>query len=288
MKAITFPKPDHRLDAGEKLQTGEKPIENAPPIRLDNGENCIPQHFLLFEHTRESVEKIVVNIDYSDKYLVFVCEDKTGIYIQVGVVGFDNFVAIEKQQEQKVVYARKWRVEPQLPTSEIIQTVLLALKTAREHEIRELFQLVIEKRITTPFNNHQDLPLMAQNSELVTAIELVIDRSLSHAEIQNYLDQITYDSSKFKLGSVTVFNGKWIVDIKIENGKNSQLQEMQNAQLTFLVSPLTANELYFQLMDTLIGLSDRHVEENFYYLGFARFSRKNSIQEIAKLSSTFT
>jgi len=266
------------------LHAGEKPIENAPPVQLGNGENCIPQHYLVFEHSRESVEKIVVNINYSEKYLVFVCEDNTGIYIQIGIIGFDNFVPFEQQQEQKVVYGRKWRVEPQLPTSEIIQTVFLALKTAREHEVRELFQLASENRVTTPFNNHQDLPLMAQNSELVTT--KCVDTSLSAEEIQKYLDRIIYDSSKLRLNSVKQFNNKWVIEIKIENGKNSQLQEMQNAQLIFFIDSLTVDELYFQLMETLVGLSNRHVEENFYYLGFARFSRKNSVLEIARLSST--
>lgn len=268
------------------LLAGEKPLENAPPIQLGNGETCIPQHFLLFEHTRESVEKIVVNIDYSDKYLVFVCEDYTGIYIQIGIVGFDNFVPIKQQSEQKVVYGRKWRVEPQLPTSEIIQTVFLAIKTAREHEVRELFQLNINGRTTTPFNNHHDLPLMAQNSELVSAKRKPTDKNFSPAETQQNLNQITYDSSKFKLNSAKPFNGKWIVEIKIINGINSQLHEIKNFKITFLLNSLSVDELYFQLMDSLIALSNQHVEENFCYLNFARFSRKNSVREIAKLSST--
>ena len=140
------------------LQASEKPITNAPPVQLGNGEHCIPQHYLLFSHTRESVEQIVLNIEFHKNYLVFVCEDHTGIYIQIGIIGFDNFAPSDQRQQQKVVYGRKWRVEPQLPTSEIIQTVFLALKSAREHEVRELFKLTSECRITTPFSNHHDLP----------------------------------------------------------------------------------------------------------------------------------
>jgi hypothetical protein len=51
------------------------------------------------------------------------------------------------------MYGRKWRVDHKLPTSEIVQTVFLTLKTARKHEIRERFRLSAFNKITTPFNN---------------------------------------------------------------------------------------------------------------------------------------
>ena len=152
------------------LLPGESPIENAPSVKLDNGGLCIPQHYLRYHHTRQSVERIILDIDYSDRYPVFVCEDDSGLYLQVGIVGYDNYAPRASQSGLKVVYGRKWRVEPQLPTSEIIQTVFLALKKAREHEVRELFRFHHRSGSTTPFNTHHDLPLMSQNADLLAGI----------------------------------------------------------------------------------------------------------------------
>ncbi len=268
------------------LLTGEKPIEFAPPITLRNGEQCIPQHYLVFAHTRASVEEIIVDIEFDNNYLIFVCEDNSGIYIQIGIVGFDNYVAIEDQKEKKVVYGRKWRVEHQLPTSEIIQTVFLAIKTAREHEIRELLQLDKNGRVTTPFNNHHDLPLMAQNSELVSGTTNAIERELSDVEFQRHLDTITYDSSTFECLSLKNLDKEnWLVEIELIKGKRSQLPETKSKTLFLVLSKISLNEFNFQLMDVLIRESNRYIEEHFTYLGFARFSHTNSIDSISDLSS---
>ena len=61
-------------------------------------------------------------------------------------------------------------LEPTTPTSEVVQTVLLALKKAREHELREKLFVQINDgaHSATPFNNHQDLPLMAANAAYFT------------------------------------------------------------------------------------------------------------------------
>jgi len=267
-----------------KLLAGEKPIENAPPIKLENGKSCIPQHYLLFEHTIESVEKIVVKMDFDDKYPIFVCEDQQGIYIQIGIVGFDNFQPRTEQVERKIVYGRKWRVEQQLPSSEIIQTAFLAIKTAREHEIRELFQLTVDERLTTPFNNHHDLPLMAMHSELISCVTCVNDLSVD--ELKSHLQNISYDYSTFELISATSVSASYcLVELLVEQSEFSELAEMKNKTLSFLVTELTLNQFMFGLMDALIAASNQFVEENFQYDGFARFSRNKSVTSIARLSS---
>ena len=269
------------------LLNGEKPIEQASSVTLRNGERCIPQHYLVFAHTRKSVEEIVVNIDFDDKYLIFVCEDEGGVYIQIGIVGFDNYIAVDVQDERKVVYGRKWRVESQLPSTEIIQTVYLAIRTAREHEVRELFQFKENRRITTPFNNHHDLPLMAQNSDLVTARHHGLKKHLSYQDFQEYLEKLVYDGSVFRSKSLTnIGENRLLCEIGIIKGKNSQLPETYDKTLHLVLSKATINELHFQLMETLIAESSRYVEENFTYLNFARFSRNNNIQAIADLSFT--
>ncbi|PCI51816.1 MAG: hypothetical protein COB49_00670 [Alphaproteobacteria bacterium] len=271
-----------KIKSEPTLLHGERPIENAPSIELGNGGLCIPQHYLLYQHTRLSVEKIVLDIDYNDRYLIFVCEDKGGIYIQIGIVGYDNYISLKSQKDLKVVYGRKWRVESQLPTSEIIQTVFLALKKAREHEARELFRFTHDKTFTTPFNNHHDLPLISQNADLVQLSE----EKTGFESLKSQLESIHYDSAKLHLKTIKkLANEKWLIDIKIEPDANGQLPEINDMAISFLLDELSTNELYYQLMGEFLSLSDRHVDENFHYKGFARFSRKNSIIALAELSS---
>lgn len=153
------------MKATHTLLPGEIPMPQAPQIKLDDGTNCIPQHYLSYHHTKSSVQDLVADIDYDPHYLLFADEDKGGIFIQVGIVGLDNYISKHFQAHQKIVYGRRWRVEPNLPSSEIIQTCFLALMKAREHEIRELVKLHQKGKTTTPFSCHHDLPLMAMSSK---------------------------------------------------------------------------------------------------------------------------
>jgi hypothetical protein len=150
------------------LLPGETALPSAPKVLLDDGTNCIPQHYLSYHHTKESVENMVAEISYDPNYLIFVDEDKGGIFIQVGIIGIDNYMNAQSQDSQKIVYGRRWRVEPQLPSSEILQTAFLALMKAREHEVRELIKYNDKNKATTPFSCHHDLPLMAMSGKTNT------------------------------------------------------------------------------------------------------------------------
>jgi hypothetical protein len=317
-----------------QLQLGEFPINHAPYVSLEHGIQCIPQHYLQYQHNRESVELLVVDIEYWHNFIVLVDEDKSGIYLQIAVIGIDNYPSANyavtpdklsvKQHRlansettsatKKVVYGRKWRVEKELPTSEIIQTAFLALKTAREHEIRELFRLQHKGALTTPFNNHHDLPVMAKlltarctNTPVDTDLAcLPLDEQLQR--INHALALISYDSACFavqqhtgnKLAIERRYNGDWLIDIKLLANSDTQLAEVVTKRtastaskptplgytvLTLIVSSLSINKIYFNLMRLLINLSDQHVAENFSYRGFKRFSSENSILQIAELST---
>ncbi|WP_413701791.1 hypothetical protein ACLKMH_09745 [Psychromonas sp. KJ10-10] len=116
------------MDKKILLRLGESVMPEAPTVQLKNGSFCIPQHYLTYEHTLESVEALICDIEYDERYVVFATQEKNEIYIQVGVVGHDNYVKKSSQKELKLLFGRKWRVEPELPTSEIIQSVFLAIK----------------------------------------------------------------------------------------------------------------------------------------------------------------
>ncbi|MFT5676749.1 MAG: hypothetical protein ACI808_002698, partial [Paraglaciecola sp.] len=57
------------------LLPGETAIQNAPVHTLQPNTSCIPQHYLQFAHTLESLENILLDINYCDKYPVFACTD---------------------------------------------------------------------------------------------------------------------------------------------------------------------------------------------------------------------
>jgi hypothetical protein len=78
----------------------------------------------------------------------------------------------------------------------------------------------------------------------------------------------------------------YLCEVQITKGICSQLPEILDRTVFLVLSEPAVNELHFQLMETLIGESNRYVEENFTYLGFARFSRNNNIHAIADLSFT--
>ena len=229
------------------------------------------------------MEQIVLDIEYAPRFPIFVGQQEDSIYLQVGIVGYDNYQASEP--ELKIVYGRKWRVEPQLPSSEIIQTAFLAIQKAREHEIRELLSISHHGHKTTPFNNHHDLPLMAQQSATLSSLN---KRDLLHdgpSHVATWLNNVKYDGAQFSIIELAQrSNGSWLLDFEVHPEKNTSLEELYPRQGCLLLDNLHANTLYFALMDTLLSWSNSHVEENFRFQGFARFSRKNCVTAISELS----
>ena len=266
------------------LLSCEESIDNAPVVKLSNGEQCIPQHYFRYKHTLSSVQEVVYDIHYCSRYPVFVCQENDELYIQVGIVGSDNYAAKSTISQQKIVYGRKWRVEHELPTSEIIQTVFLAIKKAREHEVRELFRLSSNGKITTPFNNHHDLPLMAKHVKLLQFDSSADENNHNQQVLQFALSKISYDDTKLALiGIEQRNNGNWLIDINIVPERATTLPELDNTEITLLLEKLSIDEMYRKLMDGFISLSDSHVDENFSYKDFKRFSKRVSVISLAKL-----
>lgn len=263
-----------------ELNSGETAINNAPRLTLRNGNRCIPQHYLRYMHTRASVEALISDIRFCEKYPIFVSEDAAGLILQIGIIGYDNYKSADKQPGPKIVFGRKWRIEPNLPSSEIIQTAFLAVKKAREHEIRELFTLKIKGKTTTPFNNHHDLPLMARNSDVFK------DKSNNHSNPKDSLKVIRYDGGKFYLTDCeTLRNGFTALTLSFVPKRGQDHQELTERPIILLLESVTENALYHALISEIITLSDRYVDETFFYKGFARFSWNNDTLAIAELSA---
>jgi hypothetical protein len=281
-------KHDKVLKMGKEvpLRLGEKVMPKAPKVLLSNGNYCIPQHYLTYHHTLESVEALICDIEYDPRYIVFAAQSESSIYIQVGVVGHDNYhkKSSSKANQEKLLFGRKWRVEPELPTSEIIQSVFLAIKKSREHEVRELFKLTLDNSTTTPFNTHIDLPLMAefyQQKQRTDESQAIIPAE----KVSQVLQKISYDHAYLTLHDIQQrANGLWLVDIDVRQTARSTLPEMKGARLYLMLEDLSLNTLSRALMDEMIRLSDRHVDQHFSYQGFNRFDPAIDIADIADLS----
>ena len=256
------------------LEPGETAIALAPVLRIAGDELCIPQHFLCYAHSRETVEAIIAKIDYDPRYPIFVSGDDSGLFIQIGIVGPDNY----KSSADKLVYGRKWRVEPNLPTSEIIQTVFLALKKAREHELRETFVLLHEGRKTTPFNGHQDLPHMARHAACYIGQSPEISP-------QQIIERVIYDGATFEISDlINMPSGQAVLTLRPKQMSRGDFATLCQSGLTFLSEGLSPSDILRGLFEACLKTSDAHVETHFRFDGFARFSRDVNIFQIAKLS----
>lgn len=261
------------------LNPGETRIANAPRLTLKNGQSCVPQHYLQYSHSLASVEALISDISFCEKYPIFVSEDDSGIILQIGIIGHDNYRPIDKQPQHKIVFGRKWRVEPNLPSSEIIQTAFLAIKKAREHEIRELFTLKIGSAKTTPFNNHHDLPLMARNAELF------VNTHESVSCVKSCLRGLAFDGGKFEyIDQEQLRSGHTAITLSFKPRSADNHKEFTKEPIILVLSKNTENALYHALINELISLSDQFVDQSFRYKGFARFSRENDVFAIAELS----
>jgi hypothetical protein len=273
------------------LAAGEVAMPHAPRVELPNGTSCIPQHYLSYQQTPQTISAIVADMHFDNHTPLFASADDHGMYLQVGMVGRENYDRSHVVRPQKLVYGRKWRIDADTPTSEIIQTAFLAIKKAREHEVRELLTIRdnASGKVSTPFSSHLDLPLMARNTDLVAAPD-------THAQvphttrIANFLEHVRFGQRQIAVQDVILRpHGVTLVDLKLgtlplARQAEGDLPEFNDLQFTVLLKTVNQSELLHEIIAAMVAHSDRQVDERFTYQGFARFSRTNAPLRIAQLS----
>lgn len=284
--------PSSQVTANPAVSTplkGEVVMPHAPQVRLPSGLDCIPQHYLTYEHTLESVADLASRVVFDDETLVFATEDDKGIYIQIGLIGRENYDRALAVRPRKLVYGRKWRIDSDTPTSEIVQTIFLAIKKAREHEVRELLtvQDLQSGATSAPLSCHQDLPLMARNRDWVMGFEG--EEGSQTSVIKALLSNLRFAQRALHLQSLNFFGGRaWLSitlgDKPAAREREGGLSEFDHLELCVAFDPSQPHHLIYELQDALIRVSDRHVEETFQFDGFARFSRQIDPRAIARLS----
>ena len=266
----------------------EQPISFAPLVQLKNNNWVVPQHFLRYQHTLESVNTVLENIDFSAHFRVVAAQQNEQLYLQVAVLSPDNYSnnsnceknsAANKNhtRAKKLLFGRRWLVEKNLPTSELIQTAFLALKIAREHEVRELLQLKHKGATSTPFNNHHDLSLMAQNPELVS-------NSTDQASAQSIAKRLIFAGMSIVIKNHQVITSKQHLYTLELNCSDCQLNEFNNKTMAFLTTDTSANSFLHGFITALVAISNEYVSEHFKYKNFARFSKQVIAEQIGELS----
>lgn len=266
------------------LNVGESPMPMAPCIELANGSYCIPQHYLLYEQTVESVSSILSDIEAVSDILLFCGSDDFGLYLQAGSVGPDNYKRKGEASDRRIVYGRRWRIDSYIPTSEVIQTAFLAIKKACEHEVRELLTIqdASTGRTGTPFSTHVDLPLMAQFPELVMRDA----RTAKQPLLEKWLQNVRFDGREIKVDDVTMRrNGNLIVDLIFAESLSPRIRSgFKHLPMTIVLREFSEAALVHEIMVALIQRSDRLVDEQFRYRGFARFSQSIDPVRLTQLS----
>ena len=270
---------------------GETPLPFAPQISFGEGLAVVPQQYLNVERNIDNIEAILEKIEFSEDYLLFAHQENGVLSIQVGILGCENYPFTQQQQvETKIVYGRRWLIEPTTPTSEVVQTALLAIKKAREHELRENIELRLEGQYkTTPFNNHMDLPLMNSMADSLYSrdcTEHLNDEQSLLLRTKAMIDLIKLKSFDLKLDSVKAFNDqKHLFELSISSTKQKvHFPELVGKSIAIICDEFNESVFLHELVNALIKQSDRYIEEHFTFDGFARFSQKVSPQKLAEFS----
>lgn len=269
--------------------SGEALMPLAPQVILSNGRWCVPQHYRRYQHTPESIAHILAQIRFDESTPLFAGSDHGGMYLQVGMIGRENYDRSNTQRPHKLVYGRKWRIDADTPTSEIIQTAFLAIKKAREHEVRELLTLRDGSgKTSAPFSNHQDLLLMADIADLVLSAAPQAEDSIE--TLQAFLCTLHFGQRPIELLAIERRkNGSDLLDLRLGEPPlarqlEGDLPEFNRLELTLVLKQRNTRQLAYALMDALIAHSDQFVEEHFQYRAYRRFSRANDPAQIAQLS----
>lgn len=269
---------------------GETPLPFAPHAELANGQAVVPQQYLNVKRNLETLEAVIERIEFSDKYPIFSGEINGVLYLQVAAIGVENYPANNARNDDvKIVYGRRWLIEPTTPTSEVVQTAMLAIKKVREHELREHVVKSINqgKNKTTPFNTHLDLPQMAYDATTFSSDKKTVAEQVTELEQTVCIDCLTVKIHK----QYRLSNHRVLLEIDLVNDSDSKINpsdmhfpELVGQRLELVCDANSSSDLMHELMTQLVRSSDRYVEEALSFNGFRRFSRSVSVEKIAEFS----
>lgn len=87
----------------------------------------MPQHYLQYRMDEKALSEILSHCECFDNTLWFANSEGEGLFLQVGIIGHENYDRAHKLRPRKIVYGIRWRIEQNTPTSEVVQTAFLAV-----------------------------------------------------------------------------------------------------------------------------------------------------------------
>jgi hypothetical protein len=274
------------------VERGENVMKGAPTIDTNGGQCHIPQHYFTYKHDIDSIRTILCDIFISENVLLFANKDTQGMYLQVGIVGQENYQTQEEHYPAKIVYGRRWRIDADTPTSEIIQTTMLAIQKVFEHEVRELLTIQLsDKNVkSAPLTSHQDIRYLAKSASTFkteNSTACLNQHELEQA-VKCRLRKIRFAGHQILLEQyLNIDSRRVVLDLRLTPCTNSTdllPEAFCKEKLSVLVSKGATNNMMFSILDELIAISNRHVEEHFSFKGFQRFSRVYSPEWLAEKS----
>lgn len=264
---------------------GELALPFAPSVNANDGERVVPQQYLHVKRTLASVESILARIVVPDGFQLFAGEENGLVYLLCAVVGEENYpVDTSKEATPKIVYGRRWLLEPSTPTSEVIQTAYLAVQKAREHELREKVVLRTNSQKgskATPFNCHMDLPLM------VAEMSSGQPKPVAPFDIRKLLSDLTVDGmSVICNGSTELNQGRILFDLELQarNAEPSHFHDLKGKLFSVICGADDHVRFFHSLFEELNSMSNSLVSETFEFDGFKRFSCQLDPLSVANFS----
>lgn len=274
------------LDAAAALADvpeGTSPMPRAPRLPLADGTSLVPGQVRQYRLTDRAIQDIVADIALPAGLVAFVGRDAGDAvpYVQIGIIGPDNYPhAARGTNPDKLVYGRRWRVEPSLPDYEVVQTVFAAARDARDHEIREM--LVVQGR--TPFSGHVDAASLHAIEQTGTAQPPPNPTIATLEDLQALLAQCS-------------FGGQQLIALELERrprtGHLDVVFELATPGVDEADRPVFAaraegsrtSDVLHGIMDELRHDAVRDLEETFAYQGDVRFTREKDPQFLGLVSA---
>ena len=288
----------YKIPSSELLEFGEFSLPEAPAVTVFDRIESIPQQFFRVQRNLTQLENLLSQISVPFGFILFADELTNGYVVQIGIVGEENYPnsvvsAYSNRQtgqnscndQAKIVYGRRWLIEESTPSSEILQTVLLAVQKAREHELREKLAVVFSNdgKQGTPFNSHQDAPLMRHvKRELRSPLTEALDTQVARLRFDDHAFSIVQETrlSHTRTAIELALN----IPCHRQSEFTKRFPEFEDRSLLVVCDPTQTNQLLHRIIEAMLAKSHRYASETITFSGFARFSNQINPVDLARFS----
>ncbi len=272
------------LEQLSSVPAGISAMPGAPVAPLADGSQMVPAQYRQFRLTEQDAQQIVAQIELPPGLVAFVGQEPSdgGLYVQIGVLGPDNY-GRRDQNPDKLVYGRRWRIEPALPDYELVQTVFAAARDALDHETRELFS--IDGR--TPFSGHIDVVSLAAMLKTGTVSAPQNPELTSPQDVQILLERTRFAGQKLRVLETEhrARTGTLAVVFELVPQTSSRpLPGFDGKVFEARAEGTRASDVLHAINEEFRRASLRHLEERFRFDGVPRFSREIHPELLGEIS----